>query len=218
VPRLFWLGVLTSAGRQSCNVRRRHPLRRLIDAAFVLPPEPAQHRRRVLKGVHPGIGEHDRVILWYSGIWNWFDPLTLVRAMARIVPARPEVKLYFTARTHFDSGVVPEQSLAGETVALARELGLLDRHIFFGDWAPYDERENYLLEADLGVSLHYDHVETRFAVRTRLIDFFWAGLPMVVTRGDVWGDMAAQEGVARAVDAEDVDGVAAAILGAAGCA
>jgi len=212
--RLFWLGALSSAGRiNPATFDDDLSLRALIDVVpFGVPSEPPRHRRRVLKGVHPAIGEHDRLILWGSGIWDWFDPLTLLRALARVVAVRPEVKLFFAARSHFDPSVVPEHAMAARAVELARELGLLDTHVFFGDWVPYDERENYLLEADLGASLHFDHVETRFAVRTRLLDYFWAGLPMVVTRGDVLSEVVDREGLGRVVAAGDVDGLAAAIL------
>jgi hypothetical protein len=72
-----------------------------------------------------------------------------------------------------------------ETIALSRELGLDGRAVFFNDWVPYAERENYLLEADVGVSLHRDHLETHFAFRTRFLDCLWAGLPIITTRGDV---------------------------------
>jgi hypothetical protein len=95
---------------------------------------------------------------------------------------------------------------------LSRELGLYDRHVFFSEWVPYAERENYLLEADMAVSLHRDHLESRFAFRVRFLDYFWARLPMVVTRGDVLSDQVTTYGLGRVVAAGDVAGVAEAIL------
>ncbi|NJP07416.1 MAG: glycosyltransferase family 4 protein, partial [Chloroflexaceae bacterium] len=71
-----------------------------------------------------------------------------------------------------------------QTVALADELGLRDTTVFFNDhWVPYTERGRYLLEADIGISTHLEHIETRFAFRTRVLDYIWAGLPMVVSDG-----------------------------------
>jgi glycosyltransferase involved in cell wall biosynthesis len=78
-------------------------------------------------------------------------------------------------------------------------------------WVSYEDRQRYLLEADIGVSAHYDSVETRYAFRTRLLDYFWAGLPTISTRGDVLGDLVAERRLGRATAAEDVDGWAAAI-------
>jgi hypothetical protein len=37
------------------------------------------------------------------------------------------------------------------------------------------------------VSTHYEHVETTFAFRTRILDYLWAGLPVVATGGDAFG-------------------------------
>jgi len=212
--RDYWLGMLSANGRVNPSTYAADKtLRRLIDVVpFGLPGQPPQKTAPVLKGVHPGIAPEDKVILWGGGLWEWFDPLSLVRALAQIVQIRPEVRLYFMGRQHLDPSVVPTMSMPGRVEALARELGLLDRHVFFGDWAPYAERHNYLLEADLGVSFHFDHVETRFAFRTRLLDYIWAGLPMVLTEGDAMAEQAAAAGVARLVRPEDVAGIAQAIL------
>ena len=54
---------------------------------------------------------------------------------------------------------------------------------------PYHERQNYLLEADIGCSLHFETLETYFAFRTRILDYIWAGLPMIVTRGDATSEI-----------------------------
>ncbi|NIT26064.1 MAG: glycosyltransferase [Candidatus Aminicenantes bacterium] len=95
---------------------------------------------------------------------------------------------------------------------MSEELGLTDRHVFFHDWIPYDERESYLLEADLGLSLHLDHVETRFAFRNRILDYIWAGLPIISTQGDTASELVAQHNLGSVVDYQDVPGVAHAIL------
>ncbi len=94
----------------------------------------------------------------------------------------------------------------------ARALDLLNRIVFFGDWVPYNDRQNYLLEADLGISLHRDGLESHFAFRTRLLDYIWAGLPMVVTRGDSLADLVEQRKLGRVVPAGDAATLAAAIL------
>ena len=60
-------------------------------------------------------------------------------------------------------------------------------------WVPYEERQSYLLEADFGISAHHDHLEARFSFRTRVLDYLWAGLPMVLTRGDSMADLAERQ-------------------------
>jgi len=101
---------------------------------------------------------------------------------------------------------------ASEALALSESLGLTGRAIFFNEWVPYAEREDYLMEADLGISLHRDHLETRLSFRTRFLDYMWAGLPVVATRGDVLSEQIVAHKLGRVVEPGDVDGVAEAIL------
>lgn len=204
--RDLYLGMLAELGRIDVDRYRSDPaLRDMIDVVpFGLPDVPPEPGAPALKGVVPGIGQHDRVLVWGGGIWNWLDPLTPIRAVARLAQRRDDVKLVFLGRKHPQ---MPEMAMAATAVDLARRLRVLDRCVFFHDeWVPYAERGRYLLEADVGISAHFETVETRFAFRTRLLDYFWAGLPTVTTRGDVLGDLVEARRLGRAVDAGDADG------------
>jgi len=211
--RDYWLGALSALGRVNPYTHADDPtLRRLIDVVPIgLPTTPPRHTQQVLKGVHPGINADDRVLLWLSGIWNWFDAPTLIRAMACIAERRSDVKLFFMGIRH-PSPRSTEMQATTETIALSRELGLYDRYVFFNDWVPYEERANYLLEADVGVSLHRDHLETRFSFRVRFLDYLWVGLPIVATRGDVLSKQVEAQELGRVIDPGDVDGLVEAIL------
>jgi glycosyltransferase involved in cell wall biosynthesis len=210
--RDYWIGMLAANNRINPLQYDADPtLRNLIDVVpFGLQSAPPQATGRALKGVYPGIGVDDRVILWGGGIWEWFDPLSLIRAVHRIRQSRPEVKLFFMGIRH-PNPLVPEMAMTGRAIELACELGLEGSGVFFNDWVPYQERQNYLLEADVGVSLHFDHLETRYSFRTRVLDYIWAGLPVVCTRGDSIGDLIQAHGLGRVVDYGDVDGLVQAL-------
>lgn len=204
--RDFWLGMLAEAGRIDLATYRADPsLRSLIDVVpFGLPDEPPQAARRVLKGVVPGIRDTDRVLLWAGGIVNWSDPAPVIRAVARLAGERDDVKLYFLGFRPPDAAPPAEATRA---VALARELGVLDRAVFFHDtWVAYDERQAFLLEADVGVAAYRETFESRVAFRARLLDYFWAGLPTITTRGDELGDRVEERRLGRAVGFGDVEG------------
>src|SRR4030042_3693 len=64
--RDYWLGWLHAQKRINPHTYHQDPtLRKLIDVIpFGLPAEPLEAKQRVLKGVHPGIGESDYVLLW----------------------------------------------------------------------------------------------------------------------------------------------------------
>jgi glycosyltransferase involved in cell wall biosynthesis len=211
--RDYWLGLLMANNRINPITWDRDPaLRELIDVVpFGLRSRPPRADGPKVKGVRPGIGATDQLILWGGGVWEWLDPLTTIRALPRVVEACPRARLLFIGIRHPNPGL-PDSRMASRAIDLSRELGLLDRHVFFNDWTPYAEREGYLLEADVGISTHFDHLETRFAFRTRLLDYFWAGLPVVTSHGDALSDVVAAEGLGRVVGCEDVEGVAEALI------
>jgi hypothetical protein len=103
--------------------------------------------------------------------------------------------------------------MAAETQALADELGLTGTHVFFNEgWVDYDDRQNYLLESDVGVSTHLDHVETAFSFRTRVLDYVWASLPVVATAGDALAELIELEALGISVPPGDVDALEAALF------
>jgi len=207
--RDYWLGALSVANRINPASYAADPtLRRLIDVVpFGLPDDPPQHTQRVLKGVRPGIGENDKVIVWGGGLWDWLDPLAAIEAMPVVLARVPQARLFFIGTRHPNPDV-PASRMAQRAIERAEQLGLKDRAVFFNDWVPYASRADYLLEADVGISLHGDHIETRFSVRTRLMDYLWAGLPMVVTGGDSLSDLIGAHGLGRVVAPARVDEVA----------
>jgi glycosyltransferase involved in cell wall biosynthesis len=211
--RMFWLGQLAAVGRISPATYIGDPdLRRLIDVVpFGLPSTPPEHERAVLKGVLPGIAADDKLLLWSGGLYNWFDPKTLIRAVAALNERRPGVRLFFQGTKHPHPGV-PEMAIVAESRALAEELGVLDTSVFFNEsWVDYSERQNFLTEADAGVSTHFSHIETTFSFRTRILDYLWAGLPMVLTTGDHFAALVEEERLGVVVNAEDADQLADAL-------
>ncbi len=191
--RAFWLGTLTLQGRlNEAMYARDADGRALIDVVpFGVPEASPTKSANVLKGVIPGIGENDFVALWGGGLWNWLDPLTLVRATALLRDRGYPIRAFFpgTKRPQATTLDVTHPSMVAITRALSDELGLTDTHVFFGDWVPYKDWYNYLMEADAGLSLHMPTLETRFAFRTRVLDYLRAGLVPVVNDGDTIADL-----------------------------
>jgi GT2 family glycosyltransferase len=211
--RDFWLGQLASIGRVNpATFDADESLRSLLDIApFGLPQEPPVKREAVLKGVVDGIAEDDFLLLWGGGIYNWFDPLTLIRAVEQVVTEHDDVKLFFMGAAH-PNPAVPKMRMASAAYRLAEDRGLLGKHVFFNEgWVDYDRRADYLLEADLGVSTHFEHIETAFSFRTRILDYLWASLPIVATEGDSLSRLIHEHDLGLTVPPEDVDALATAI-------
>jgi hypothetical protein len=211
--RHFYLGQLMALGRINTKTYANDPdLERLIAIVpFGLQPEKPQHIRPVVKDVIPGIESSHKLLLWSGGLYNWFDPVSLIEAVAIVHKRRGGVHLYFQGTKHPHPGV-PEMAIVRESREAAFRLGVLDVCVHFNEsWVDFDDRQNYLIEADAGVSTHHAHIETTYSFRTRILDYLWAGLPMVVTEGDHFGDLVRSEGLGIAVEAHDVDGLAEAI-------
>jgi glycosyltransferase involved in cell wall biosynthesis len=211
--RDFWLGQLAAVGRiNPATYDDDASLRNLLDVVpFGVEDAAPVQRAHGIKGTVPGIGPDDKVVIWGGGIYNWFDPLTLVRAIHRLSLRRPNVRLFFLGVKHPNPDV-PTMKMAFDARQLAIELGLLDRVVFFNEgWVPYDERANYLLDADVGVSTHLDHLETAFSFRTRILDYLWTSLPIVSTTGDTFAEIITKNDLGRTVPAEDVEALEAAL-------
>lgn len=211
--RLFWMGQLAGLGRINPDTYMGDPnLERLIDIVpFGLDESIPEQTRRPIRDEIDAISATDKVIIWGGGIYNWFDTKTLVRAVARVAEKHDDVRLFFMGVKHPNPDV-PEMAIVSQTRELASELGINGSHVFFNEqWVPLDDRHNYLLDADLGVSTHFNHVETTFSFRTRILDYLWAGLPIVSTEGDSFGDLVGRDGLGAAVPAENIEALADAL-------
>jgi len=212
--RDLWLGALAATGRVTPETYDADPsLRTLIEVApFGVRQEPAVASKAVIKGVIPGIRLNDRVLIWNGGILHWYDPTTLLQAMALLHEARPEIKLFFLGTKYPVADPIEGRTLS-DMLAQSDALGLTGSTVFFNEgWLPYEDTGDYLLEADAGVCTYLDNLETHFAQRVRLIDLIWAERPIVCSRGDDVGEMVAERGLGLTVPPRDPAALAAAIV------
>ena len=211
--RDYWLGALTAAGRVNPVTYADDPtLRTLVEVVpFGLPAQPPPSLPGAIRGRIPGIGADDLVLLWAGGLYDWFDPVSVVEAVATVRDELPRVRLVMLAGRH-PNWRVPEMAVVGRTLAAAERLGVLGTHVFLHDsWVAYADRAAWLLDADVGVSAHHDHVETRLSFRTRILDYLWAGLPVLCTAGDSLASRIAATGAGEVVGPGSVAALAAAI-------
>jgi glycosyltransferase involved in cell wall biosynthesis len=209
--RDLWLGAML--GQRLIDPRgydRDPTMRSTIDTVpFGLPsqapspPADAGPRQRLA-----GVDDDSELVLWNGGLWNWLDPVTAVRAAALLAARRPRLRLVFMGAAR--------QSAAAEATdaahAAARELGVHGSVVHFHEtWVPYEERAAWLMQADCAISTHAEHLETRFAFRTRLLDCFWSGLPVVCTGGDDLAERIAREDLGAVVGPGDASAVADAL-------
>lgn len=226
--REYWLGMLTAVGRVNHqHYRQDQDFSRLFGCVpYGISDEAPKPTGTVLRGAKtaftrmassdkPALCATDTIVLWGGGLWKWFDPCTVIRAIAEIARSRDDIKLVFlsTTRSNPDATRLNIAYATEEAIALSRELGVYNRHVFFNPtWVPYAERQNYLLEADIGISTHLATLETEFSFRTRILGYLWAELPIITTRGDCLGELVEQQQLGIVVAPLAVDQVRDALI------
>lgn len=210
--RDLWLGAMLALRLIGPELYDRDPsLRETIDLVpFGAPREPpAPSARGGPRETIAALDDDSELVLWNGGIWRWLDAPTAIRAVAEVAQRHPQVRLVFMG------GAADHPAAAQSTRearAVAEQLGLLGSVVHFHDsWVPYAERGAWLAQADCAISAHAEHLETRFAYRTRLLDCFWAGVPVVCTSGDDLADYVARERLGAVSPPRDVRALASAL-------
>ncbi|MFD1139451.1 hypothetical protein [Paenibacillus urinalis] len=197
----FWLGALTSLLRINLKeYQKSKSFEHLIGVVpFGIPSNSPLKDKKVMKGIIPGIDEDDKVILWGGGIWEWFDPLTLIKAMKIVNERDKSIKLFFMGINHPNKNI-KQMNIVKDTIQLSDHLGLTNNCVFFNDWVKYEDRHNYLLEADLGINIHKNHIETRYSFRTRILDYVWTRLPVISNEGDYFAEEIKRSSIGLVID------------------
>ena len=206
--RALWIGMMLAERLLPPSVYDADPtLRSRLDVVpFGVPDEPPASNGPGPCEVLEGLTPDDELVLWNGGVWPWLDAPTAIRAIAELARRRPQVKLVFMGA---GAAGGPAARAYEEAHCVAAELAA--PVLFNTQWVPYAERAAWLAQADCAISTHRDHLETRFAFRTRLLDCFWTGLPVVATEGDDLAIRVEREGLGATAPAGDVAAVAAAL-------
>lgn len=206
----FWFGMLCGTGKVNPeyyqSVRESSKIIGIVP--FGIEPELPAKQKNVLKGVQDGISANDKVLIWAGGIWEWMDPATLISAMDILAKRQYDnIKCYFMGTKR--PGNNPNVTNAAEkAIELSNEFGLTNKNIFFGEWTGYNERHEYLLESDIGVTTYFNNFETEYSFRTRVLDYLWTKKPFIVTEGDYFAKLAIDSHIGLTVKENDPDDLA----------
>jgi glycosyltransferase involved in cell wall biosynthesis len=165
--RLFYLGLMLASGRLNPMLFEEDPrLESLIGIApfGVQPPRPPKARDLTAPAI------------LFGGIYDWYDPVAAIDAVALVRESFPGATLTFT--THPNPETTPQGKLA-EAMAYARKHG----HAFvrFEPWAAYEQRAEFFERFALALLTFPRSIETDLSMRTRVYDYLWCGLPIVTS-------------------------------------
>jgi len=210
----FYSGMLTSINKINPYLLK---FDKELSKIFTMVPYGIRQEKKnkdanVLRGIIPGIKESDVILIWGGVISNWFDPIILVEAMEEVVKTNPSIKLFFLSTKH-PNPLLMRFPKADEAEKLASRKKLLNQHVFFNkNWISYEERHNYFLESDVGVSTHIEHFETRFSFRTRILDYIYFNLPILCSKGDFFESYVEKNSIGITVTPSDREELSKAIL------
>jgi glycosyltransferase involved in cell wall biosynthesis len=210
-----YLGVMASLGLLTPRTYDQDStLRRLIEVVpHGVRAEPFPEGRFGIKGAYPGIEKDDRLLLWLGGILYWYDPVSLLHALARVRKTHPEVKLLFLGTKYPGEFALGQGVRLQEAIEESKRLGLWENGVHFHfPWLPHEEVVRFLQDSDIAVTTYFTNAETLFAHRTRFQDYIWARLPIICTRGDILAEEIDRNGWGIACPERDEDAIYAAIM------
>ncbi|MGE5234612.1 MAG: glycosyltransferase family 4 protein [Acidobacteriota bacterium] len=200
--RLFYLGFLAALGRVNPELVGRDPeLRSLIaEVPFGVPDTLAPARPYL-----PARTAGERRLL-FGGMYDWYDPWTLLAALARL--EMPGWRLLLIR--HPNPGTTP-QRLFAEVEADCRRRGWWGERVLALDPVPTERRFDLLREVDVLVAPHRPSLETDLSLRTRFLDAVAVGCPVVTSEGGAMARLLREHDAGWVVPAGDAPALAEAL-------
>jgi len=135
-----------------------------------------------------GIKKTDSILLWFGGLYPWFNIVPLLDAVEKISHENKQFKFVVVGgknpyNSHPD--FVKQYEVAHE---FAEKKKLIDKAIYFVDWVDFQDRYNWYQHVDAVISINNVGEENSYSWRTRVMDFVGGELPMITNGGDPLSD------------------------------
>lgn len=194
--RLFYLGALLAVGRANPIAFETDPhFDALIRIApFGVPPSSA--------GV-----PHNLPSVLFGGIYDWYDPLLAIDAVAIVRASLPGVTLTFT--THPNPSLTPQGKLAA-AIEHAKRNGY--DFVRFEPWVVYEQRSAFYSRFGAALLTFPQSIETDLSMRTRVYDYLWAGLPIVTSAAPGTDELLTRYSAGEIVPSESAEDFAIALV------
>jgi glycosyltransferase involved in cell wall biosynthesis len=192
--RQFYLGLLLACGRLNPMLFETDPrLESLIGIAPFGVQEPRTPKPRNLEA--PAI--------LFGGIYDWYDPVMAIDAIAIARQSLPGATLTFTH--HPNPELTPQGKLAE-----AMEHAKAKRYDFvrFEPWAAYADRAEFFEQFAIALLTFPRSIETDLSMRTRVYDYLWCGLPIVTSSAPGTDEILERYGAGSVVHDDDASSFA----------
>lgn len=202
----FYKGVLAAVGRINPITYSEELL--LVVPYGIYREEPKQTHKPITKLI--GNEEKYLKILWFGGIYPWFDIRELADAVKLINKTTPAKLVVVGAKNPFNNH--PDfNARYDEFVTHVKDKKLSD-YVVMQEWIDFNDRANWYLDADIVVVFNKIGEENKLAWRTRLVDFMWADLPVITNGGDPLGEKMLENKAAIRIMDTDASSIANAVI------
>lgn len=144
-------------------------------------------------------------LLWFGGIYPWFDLTELLKAVQQVDRQAPCELFVVGAKNPFNKH--PDFLKKYDDIVTFIHDNGLDTIVHLIDWVDFKDRANWYLDSDVVVVVNEEGPENKLAWRTRLVDFMWADLPILTNGGDPLGELMLQKhaaGKLRGLSADEI--------------
>jgi glycosyltransferase involved in cell wall biosynthesis len=188
--RLFYIGALLATGRFNPAIFEDEPR---LESLIAIAPFGVQAPRA--RAVSPA---HD---ILFGGVYDWYDPILAIEAAAIARRSVPDLTLMFTR--HPNPGITP-QGKAAAAIEHVRLKGY-ESFVRFESWIPYAHRGEFFDRFSIALLTFPQSVETDLAMRTRIYDYLWGGLPVITSSAPGTDEIIERYGAGTVVRSGDAD-------------
>jgi glycosyltransferase involved in cell wall biosynthesis len=165
--RFFYLGALLAAGRLNPMLFDADPR---AESLIRIAPFGVQPPRAV------ATRDRDAPEILFGGIYDWYDPICAIEAVALAREAVAGISLTFTR--HPNPEITPQGKLA-EAMEHVKKRGY--DFVRFEPWVAYEQRAAFFDRFALALLTFPRSLETDLSMRTRIYDYLWCGLPVITS-------------------------------------
>ena len=142
-------------------------------------PAPARNPYQEL-----GLSDDDKVLLWFGGLYPWFNITDLIKAVQELRQQNANLKFVIVGGKNPYNKTRELTKTYQDAVAYCEKEAIMDSLVYFVDWVDYDDRVNWYHHADAVISINNPGDENMYSWRTRVIDYLWAEVPLLSNGGD----------------------------------
>lgn len=149
-------------------------------------------------------------VLWFGGIYPWFDIRVLADAVLEVNKATPAKLIVVGAKNPFNRH--PDFINRYEEFIQHVSKKELKDNVIVQDWINFNDRANWYFDSDVVIVCNKEGEENKLAWRTRLVDFMWADLPVLTNGGDPLSELMINNGAAVRMDVSSSKKIADALI------